>query len=48
MDPIQSFKYLLLKSIYNLSDRDLVERAKFTSLFSLTLHNEINYKLSRE
>ena len=31
VDPIQMFKYLLLKVIYNLSDRDLVSRA-FTDL----------------
>jgi Transposase domain (DUF772). len=28
IDPVQMFKYVLLKAIYNLSDRDLVERAK--------------------
>lgn len=37
IDPIQLFKYLLLKSIYNLSDRDLVERAKFDLSFKYFL-----------
>lgn len=37
IDPIQLFKYLLLKSIYSLSDRDLVERAKFDLSFKYFL-----------
>ncbi|SEL33263.1 Transposase domain [Carnobacterium iners] len=37
IDPIQLLKYLLLKSIYNLSDRDLVERAKFDLSFKYFL-----------
>jgi len=37
IDPIQLFKYLLLKSIYNLSDRDLVERSKFDLSFKYFL-----------
>ena len=28
VDPIQMFKYLYLKVLYNMSDRDLVKRAK--------------------
>lgn len=35
--PIRMFKYLLLKVIYDLSDRDLVERAKFDLSFKYFL-----------
>lgn len=37
IDPIQLFKYLLLKTFNNLSDRDLVERAKFDLSFKYFL-----------
>ncbi|PPA88043.1 IS5/IS1182 family transposase, partial [Brevibacillus laterosporus] len=33
IDPIRMFKYLLLKSIYDLSDVDLVERSKYDMSF---------------
>jgi transposase len=33
IDPIRMFKYLLLKSIYDLSDIDLVERSKYDMSF---------------
>ncbi len=35
--PIRMFKYLLLKQIYNLSDRDLVERAMYDMSFKYFL-----------
>ena len=35
--PIKMFKYLLLKVIYDLSDRDLVERAKYDLSFKYFL-----------
>ncbi|MBM7541455.1 transposase [Amphibacillus cookii] len=35
--PIRMFKYLLLKQIYNLSDADLVERARFDLSFKYFL-----------
>ena len=33
IDPIRMFKYLLLKSIYDLSDVDIVERSKYDMAF---------------
>lgn len=38
IDPIRMFKYLLLKSIYDLSDVDVVERSKFDMSFKYFLH----------
>ncbi|MCR8978505.1 transposase, partial [Brevibacillus laterosporus] len=38
IDPIRMFKYLLLKSIYDLSDVDLVERSKYDMSFKYFLH----------
>lgn len=38
IDPIRMFKYLLLKSIYDLSDVDLVERLKYDMSFKYFLH----------
>ena len=35
--PIELFKYLLLKAIYNLSDRDLVERSMYDMSFKYFL-----------
>lgn len=35
--PIRMFKYLLLKTIYNLSDKDLVERAQYDMSFKYFL-----------
>ena len=35
--PIQMFKYLLLKAIYCLSDRDLIERARYDMSFKYFL-----------
>lgn len=37
IDPIRMFKYLLLKSIYDLSDVDLVERSKYDMSFKYFL-----------
>lgn len=37
IDPICMFKYLLLKSMYNLSDRDLVEHSKYNMAFKYFL-----------
>lgn len=37
IDPIRMFKYLLLKSIYNLSDVDVVERSKYDMSFKYFL-----------
>lgn len=36
-DPIRLFKYLILKDMYQLSDRDLVERSKFDMSFKYFL-----------
>lgn len=36
--PVRMFKYLLLKQIYDLSDRDLVERAKYDLSFKYFLN----------
>ncbi|MEK3685191.1 MULTISPECIES: IS1182 family transposase [Paenibacillus] len=38
VDPVRMFKYLLLKSIYDLSDADLVERSKTDLSFKFFLH----------
>lgn len=38
VDPVRMFKYLLLKSIFDLSDVDLVERSKYDLSFKLFLH----------
>jgi transposase len=38
IDPIRMFKYLLLKSIYDLSDVDVVERSKYDMSFKYFLH----------
>jgi hypothetical protein len=38
IDPIRMFKYLFLKSIYDLSDVDVVERSKFDMSFKYFLH----------
>jgi transposase len=38
VDPIRMFKYLLLKSIFDLSDVDLVERSKTDLAFKFFLH----------
>lgn len=38
IDPIRMFKYLLLKSIYDLSDVDIVERSKYDMSFKYFLH----------
>jgi hypothetical protein len=38
IDPIRMFKYLLLKSIFDLSDVDLVERSKYDMSFKYFLH----------
>src|SRR5690625_4406722 len=35
--PVRMFKYLLLKQIYDLSDRDLVERARYDMSFKYFL-----------
>ncbi|KON97493.1 transposase, partial [Aneurinibacillus migulanus] len=37
IDPIRMFKYLLLKSIYDLSDVDVVERSKYDMSFKYFL-----------
>ncbi|SEO77278.1 Transposase domain [Paenibacillus sophorae] len=37
-DPVQMFKYLLLKSMFDLSDVDLVERSKTDLAFKFFLH----------
>ena len=37
IDPIRMFKYLLLKSIFNLSDVDIVERSKYYMSFKYFL-----------
>jgi transposase len=37
IDPIRMFKYLLLKSIFDLSDVDLVERSKYDMSFKYFL-----------
>ena len=38
VDPIRMFKYLLLKTIYDLSDVDVVERSKYDMSFKYFLH----------
>ena len=38
IDPIRMFKYLLLKSIYDLSDVDIVERSKYDMSFKYFLN----------
>ena len=38
IDPIRMFKYLLLKSIYDLSDVDIVERSRYDMSFKYFLH----------
>ena len=38
VDPVRMFKYLLLKSIFDLSDVDLVERSKTDLSFKFFLH----------
>lgn len=37
-DPVRMFKYLLLKSMFDLSDVDLVERSKTDLAFKFFLH----------
>ncbi|WP_054955286.1 IS1182 family transposase [Paenibacillus dakarensis] len=37
IDPIRMFKYLLLKAIYELSDKDIVERSKYDLSFKFFL-----------
>lgn len=37
IDPIRMFKYFLLKSIYDLSDVDIVERSKYDMSFKYFL-----------
>src|SRR5699024_12430914 len=37
IDPIRMFKYLLLKSIFDLSDEDIVERSKYDMSFKFFL-----------
>src|ERR1700730_8303380 len=37
IDPVRMFKYLLLKSIFNLSDVDIVERSKYDISFKYFL-----------
>ena len=37
VSPVRMFKYLLLKSIYNLSDIDVVERSKYDMSFKFFL-----------
>ncbi|MCM3362117.1 transposase, partial [Niallia sp. MER TA 168] len=37
IDPIRMFKYLLLKTIYDLSDVDVVERSKYDMSFKYFL-----------
>ncbi|WP_438728137.1 transposase [Enterococcus sp. AZ128] len=37
IDPVRMFKYILLKVIYKMSDRDLVERTKTDLVFKLFL-----------
>ncbi len=36
IDPIRMFKYLLLKTIYDLSDVDVVERSKYVYLLNIS------------
>jgi transposase len=38
IDPIRMFKYLLLKTIFELSDSDIVERSKYDMSFKYFLH----------
>lgn len=38
IDPVRMFKYLLMKSIYDLSDVDIVERSKYDMSFKSFLH----------
>lgn len=38
IDPLRMFKYLLLKTIFELSDDDLVERSKYDMSFKFFLH----------
>lgn len=38
IDPIRMFKYLLLKTIYDLSDVDVVERTRYDMSFKFFLH----------
>lgn len=38
IDPVRMFKYLLMKSIYDLSDVDIVERSKYDMSFKYFLH----------
>ncbi|MBW3496488.1 IS1182 family transposase [Bacillus sp. FDAARGOS_1420] len=38
IDPIRMFKYLLLKTIYDLSDADIVDRSKYDMSFKYFLH----------
>ncbi len=38
IDPIRMFKYLLLKTIYDLSDVDIVDRSKYDMSFKYFLH----------
>ena len=38
INPIRMFKYLLLKSIFDLSDVDVVERSKYDMSFKYFLH----------
>jgi transposase len=37
IDPVRMFKYLLLKSIFNFSDVDIVERSKYDMSFKYFL-----------
>jgi transposase len=38
IDPIRMFKYLFLKTVYDLSDVDIVERSKYDMSFKYFLH----------
>lgn len=38
IDPIRMFKYLLLKTIYDLSDVDIVERSRYDMSFKYFFH----------
>src|SRR5699024_12179039 len=38
IDPIRMFKYLLLKTIFDLSDVDIVERSKYDMSFKFFLY----------
>lgn len=38
IDPVRMFKYLLMKSIYDMSDVDIVERSRYDMSFKYFLH----------